>query len=196
MLDGVFTKTYPAPTVDRREILRYAGCKESIEGVERVLDECLAECENALAYRVCYRVLTAEDFYRIFGENTRLDGCAYAVIFAATLGLDIDRLIARYRNVSVTKSVLLQAIGTERIEGLCEAFCEDIKAQALAKGYCTRTRFSAGYGEFPLEKQKEFFTLLDCTRKIGLTLTDGLLMSPTKSVTAAVGLYALGTDKE
>ena len=114
MFDGIFVKTYPAPTVDRREILRYAGCQQPIDSVERVLDECLAECENALAYRVCYRVLTAENFYRIFGTHPRLDGCAYAVVFAATVGLDIDRLIARYRQVSVTKSVLLQAIGAER----------------------------------------------------------------------------------
>ena len=30
--------------------------------------------------------------------------------------------------------------------------------------------------------------MLDCPRKIGLTLNDSLLMSPTKSVTAIVGL--------
>ncbi|MBQ7879735.1 MAG: Vitamin B12 dependent methionine synthase activation subunit, partial [Clostridia bacterium] len=40
----------------------------------------------------------------------------------------------------------------------------------------------------PLQTQKEMFALLDCERKIGLTLTESLLMSPTKSVTAFVGL--------
>ena len=36
--------------------------------------------------------------------------------------------------------------------------------------------------------QKDIFKILDCSKKIGLTLTDSLLMSPTKSVTAIVGI--------
>ena len=49
-------------------------------------------------------------------------------------------------------------------------------------------RFSPGYGDFPLEAQKDIFRTLDCSRKIGLTLNESLLMSPSKSVTAIVGL--------
>lgn len=51
-----------------------------------------------------------------------------------------------------------------------------------------KPRFSAGYGDLPLEVQKDIFRVLDCPRKIGLTLNDSLLMSPTKSVTAIVGI--------
>jgi len=39
-----------------------------------------------------------------------------------------------------------------------------------------------------LETQRDIFALLDCPRKIGLTLTDSLLMSPVKSVTAVMGI--------
>ena len=42
----------------------------------------------------------------------------------------------------------------------------------------TRPRFSPGYGDLPLTVQKDFFRVLDCTRKIGLSLNDSLLMSP------------------
>jgi len=67
-------------------------------------------------------------------------------------------------------------------------------AQAKEKEYHPRPRFSAGYGDFPLETQGRFFAELDCARKIGLSLTDSFLMTPTKSVTAVVGLSKI--DKE
>ena len=199
MLNGVFVKTYPPTPFDRAEIMRYAGCKDGFEDVAALLEDTLRECANVFSYRVCYRVFETEDFFNRFQVQSKalqknLDGCDYVVAFAATVGLEIDRFIAKYANVSMTKAWLLLAIGAERIESLCEAFCTDIKAQAKEKEYHPRPRFSAGYGDFPLETQGRFFAELDCARKIGLSLTDSFLMTPTKSVTAVVGLSKI--DKE
>ena len=80
---------------------------------------------------------------------------------------------------------MFQSIGAERIETLCDAFCKDISSEL---GVTLKPRFSAGYGDLPLEAQKDIFRVLDCSKKIGLTLNDSLLMSPTKSVTAIVGI--------
>ena len=90
---------------------------------------------------------------------------------------------------------MLQAIGAERIEALCDVFCEKIRLDAESAGLFPRPRFSPGYGDFPLELQKDIFRVLDCSRKIGLTLNESLLMSPSKSVTAVIGLGpCAGTD--
>ena len=107
------------------------------------------------------------------------------ILFAATVGVEIDRLIGKYGRLSPTKALLFQAIGAERIEALCDAFCADIK-----KEYNTglEPRFSPGYGDLPLSAQKNIFAVLDPERRIGLTLNSSLLMSPSKSVTAFVGL--------
>ena len=43
-------------------------------------------------------------------------------------------------------------------------------------------------GDVPLAVQRDIFSVLDCPRQIGLSLNDSLLMSPSKSVTAFVGL--------
>ena len=51
-----------------------------------------------------------------------------------------------------------------------------------------RPRFSPGYGDLKLEHQKDWFRLLDISRQIGIELTDSLLMVPTKSVTAIIGI--------
>ena len=57
-----------------------------------------------------------------------------------------------------------------------------------AEGIHFTDRFSPGYGDLPLDVQKNIFPLLDCERKIGLTLNESLIMSPSKSVTAFVGM--------
>ena len=51
-----------------------------------------------------------------------------------------------------------------------------------------KPRFSPGYGDVPLEIQKDIVMLLDCAKRIGVSLNDSLLMSPSKSVTAFIGL--------
>ena len=119
-----------------------------------------------------------------------LAGCGGAVVFAATVGMGLDRLIHRAQATSPARALMLQALGAERIEALCDAFCRDLAAQAAERGLAARPRFSPGYGDWPLEAQRDIFRLLDCPRRIGLTLNNSLLMSPTKSVTAVVGLGA------
>ena len=64
----------------------------------------------------------------------------------------------------------------------------ELQGQALECGKRCRPRFSPGYGDFPLECQPGLFRLLGVQRNIGVTLTDSLLMLPTKSVTAVIGL--------
>ncbi len=176
-------------SVDEREVFRYAGGKGEADGeVLTLLRECIAEAQPALSYKACFLALSVDEFFARFGKcrltEARLQGCERAVIFAATLGLEMDRLIARYASVHTAKALLLQALGAERIEALCDRVCETLAAEYGKIG----VRFSAGYGDFPLSTQTEFFQLLNCNRALGLTLNESLMMSPSKSVTAAVGI--------
>ncbi len=191
----VIRKSYEAPPVCEKEILRYAGCKIADETVTDLLRSCIGETDGRLTYAVvwcelplCIREDTC-DFGAFSCRSARLaanlQGCERVIVFAATIGVGIDRLIAKYTRIAPSKAVLLQAFGAERIEALCDAFCEEI---AQETSLYTRERFSPGYGDLPLEVQRDIFAVLDCQRKLGLTLNDSLLMSPSKSVTAFVGL--------
>ena len=51
-----------------------------------------------------------------------------------------------------------------------------------------RPRFSPGYGDFSILYQKDVLRMLDAPKKIGLTMTDGYMLTPTKSVTAIIGI--------
>ena len=190
----VLIKNYKLPQFNKEEILRYAGCKEPTGDMEQLVDECIRECEGVFTYKVCYcevNVKISEDEVDLLFMKTKsksliknLAGCQKAVVFGATVGIGIDRLIAKYGRSSPAKAVILQAIGAERIESLCGLFNEEIKGMYEN----THPRFSPGYGDLPVELQKDIFRLLDCPKNIGLSLNNSMMMSPSKSVTAIIGV--------
>ena len=178
------------------EVLRYLGCpKTEDELTLQLIDRCISEAENAFSFKLCYaeydlkilnEVCDLGDFKLCSKSLKRvLDGCDKALIFAATIGVGIDRLITRYSDITPSRAVVFDALGSERIEALCDSFCREYEQQ---NGVFLTPRFSPGYGDLPLYTQKDIFFHLDCPKSIGVTLNDSLLMSPTKSVTAIAGI--------
>ncbi len=192
------TLTVDEPPINLKEILRYMSAKDTDETALGLVDSCLNEVRDSLEYKTCCVTLPvsiAGDSIAVpsaviksknLAEN--LDGCDSVILFAATVGIGIDRLISRYSVLSPTKAMCFQAIGAERVESLCDALCREINNELKPQGKCLRPRFSPGYGDLPIETQKNVFALLDCPRKIGVTLGNSLLMTPSKSVTAFAGI--------
>ncbi len=119
--------------------------------------------------------------------SRNLSGCTKVALLAATLGPQVDTLIRRHSSMNPVYASILQATGAMFIEELVDLVNSEIKKIAAAQGLKTKPRYSPGYGDVPLQVQKDFFRLLPCTR-IGLTLMDTLIMAPEKSVTAFVGI--------
>jgi hypothetical protein len=103
-----------------------------------------------------------------------LKGFRQAVIFAATLGAEADALIRRYSARSLAKAVAADELCGVILEEYC--------------GTLYPRRFSPGYGDFHISHQKDIIRLLDCGKRIGLTVTDGYMLAPCKSVTAVAGI--------
>lgn len=190
----VITREYKLPPVCVREVLRYSGCADVTPDMEALVNECVTEAEEIFSPKVCYGdfpVKTIGDdldlgFARVSSRDLEknLYECDRAVVFCATVGHEIDRLIKKYGVISPSKAVVFQGLGAERIEALCDLFCNDLKSE----DFIIRPRFSPGYGDLPLELQRDIFRTLDCPKRIGATLNESLLISPTKSVSAIVGL--------
>lgn len=185
-----------APSLNRKEMLRYmGGCAEDL------LEDCLAEAVGVLTYKACYSIVNVSvkgdevktDFAAVTSKDLAKDlkDCTGAVIFAATVGVGIDRLISKYSRVTPARALCLQAIGSERVESLCDEFEAKIKKtlweSTEGEELFFRPRFSPGYGDLPLEFQSDVFRLLECHKHIGVCLGASYLMSPSKSVTAIIG---------
>ena len=106
---------------------------------------------------------------------------------AGTVGSEVDRLLARYGKLSVAKAVVMQAAAAAMVEAYCNELNAMWKKEYLEKGLYLRPRFSPGYGDFPLSAQKQILDGLEAGKRIGITLTEGFLMLPSKSVTAVIG---------
>lgn len=193
-MNSVFVMNFAPPPIDRREMMRYMRAREGDRLAEELVDEVVAECEGVLKYSVCYTYAKTEFsdtgcavgtiFARSHDLKRVLSECTGAVIFCATVGTGIDRLIMKYSRLSPSRALAIQALGTERVEALCDSFCNFLREK---HGDITH-RFSAGYGDLPLEIQREVFKALEPEKYIGVTLGEGCVMTPSKSVTAFVGL--------
>lgn len=209
----VYVKKYNADErlllVDKKEVWRYAGyagCNlPDDDTLSKLLDEVIEEFKSSLSYNVCYYrakidwemgmpVLPFESDSKDLAKC--LEGSHEVVIFAATIGLAIDRAIAKYRLTSPTKALIIQAFGAERVERLCDIFCDEIKNEVASKGNDCTWRFSPGYGDLQLDVQRSIFRILDPEKRIGISLGESLLMTPSKSVTAIFGLKEGGTSSE
>ena len=202
----VYTKSFDAPKVDRNEILRYARVGKASDVADALLSDCLRDAEACFSYKTVY----AEFPVKIDGDAVSLgfascasaslaralSGCKSVVLFTATVGAAIDRLIKRYALLSPSKAQMLHAVGTERVESLCDAFCAFMAEEKAKAGCALRPRVSPGYGDIPLSIQNEIFVALDPQKRLGVALGQSLLMSPSKSVTALIGVFDSTERKE
>jgi len=184
-------------TIDPQQVLRYLGMggKPSEPQTAQLVDECIAEFAAVANYCLCW--VTADivvdrqgvDFGAFYAPSIRLaqhlKNCKQAVLFAATTGMAAEQQRKRAQVASPAKALVLDAVGTAAVEALCDRFCADRRAELEQS---LRPRFSPGYGDLPLQLQRELLACLDSHRKMGLTLSESMLMVPQKSVTAIVGI--------
>ena len=183
--------------------LGYRSAAQVPAKTARILDEVIADAERRLQPRaICVRIDVArhQDSILLGDEGNslrsasrslreRLDGCASAVLFAATIGMDIeDRGRALAEAGDLTRSLLLDAYGSSAAIALGLAM-ETKAAEMLAPLQPTK-RHAPGYADFELEAQAPLMRMLDAGR-IGITLTDDCLMLPAKSITGVIGGRAL-----
>ena len=197
MQEGLHLEELGEIPFDEKEILRYAMLPSFAPKPEELpLQECLKAAKGAAQCRAVWRrYLLVRDgdtldlgFAKTDSRDLKkhLEGCDEILLFACTAGAETDRRIARAKLLSPARGLLMHAIGAQQVEGGCDRLCARL-AQQFPDRQLT-DRFSPGYGDLTLEMQCDVMAALDCGRTIGITLTDSLLMTPSKSVTAIIGM--------
>lgn len=172
---------------DFRQIYRYLGCKGTPESalearVTAIASQAAQEAGVRIAYlslpvKVSQDHVSFEGYSSVFSNKLadNLRGTDRVLLFCATCGVYFDRKIAAAR-LQPADAVIWDAVGTAAIEQFCDAFCK--------KMHTVRPRFSPGYGDLPLTFQNDLLQWLNAAQLVGVGLTDSLLMTPTKSVSA------------
>lgn len=117
-----------------------------------------------------------------------LISCHHCLLLAATLGLQIDTLIRRISVSDMNEALIMDAIASVYIEAVMEKFETEVREEYVQRGRYITSRFSPGYGDFPMMVQNEFLHLLDAGRMIGLHATPTHILIPRKSITAVCGV--------
>lgn len=134
------------------------------------------------------RVVLPEITFESKSLSAHLEGCEKLFILAATLGTGADSLIRRYSITDIANSSMLQAIAASLMETYCDRVQSELEKQLASEGLYLKHRFSPGYGDLSMEHQRDVIRLLQAEKTIGLTLSESLMMIPTKSVTAIIGV--------
>ncbi len=182
--------------ISQAEALRYMGVRGEPDGQLRTeMGRCAEKLAAAAQPRAVWRLFDLKEDGTLSGTSFRPEGNAVrrllsggdqAVLMAATLGTETEILIRRAQGENMAAAVILDALASAAIENVCDNLCKDLAAE-LAPRKLT-SRFSPGYGDFPLAQQKELCSVLNVTRLLGITLSPGGLMIPQKSVTALMGV--------
>ncbi len=194
---------FDAADIDVRisEVQRYLGYGKNIpdEQVTDVIKRCINRLKKETMPRAAVKyfpITLKKDVVIIEGMHIKskgliknLAGCDEAALFAATVGDVPDRLVKRNEIMGkMTEAAVYQASAAALEEAWCDIVDMKIKNEARKRGLYARPRFSPGYGDFSLEFQKDFSRILDMPKEVGIMLNDALLMYPSKSVTAVIGL--------
>ena len=191
-------------SIEKSEVLRYLGHRgqeigPELDGlIERSIRQCAESAKPLYFWRVFPLTEDAGGQPELEGTGVvlrgrdikkHLDGAVACAVMASTLGMQVEREMMRMGRRSPTEEVLINAACTALIESVADVCQREVEAYARAHGLVTSFRYSPGYGDFPLEQQREVLGVLDAGTRLGITLTDSMLMVPKKSVSALLGLY-------
>lgn len=175
--------------LNRSEALRYMGAKAlnpdkmTSDIMDEVENELLKVCRPAYTFTEIPKdslALGGNDIKKVVAESEKV------LLIAATLGIYVEKLLRKTQITDMAKAVVVDSMASVAIEQFMYKIEDELKERY--KGLYFTNRFSPGYGDYPLEKQREVVRILNTEKKLGLSLTDSLLLNPTKSVTAVIGL--------
>ena len=178
--------------MDRKEVLRYLGYEDQDidDDLNQKIDDNI-EVLSKIKGHTIYQVFDIAKGDMISVENTKLflkgrsiqyilSQSKQVIIFAVTLGSEVDQMILKASYLSKVDQMILDVCASVRIEELLDEMVEGIDRHQTP-------RFSPGYGDLDLSIQKTLVEVIH-GRRIGLTVTDSSLLIPKKSVTGIIGL--------
>jgi len=189
----------------RKEIYQRLGCRREITQLtpqqEKLTDTSIEEAASFITLKgaaLRIPILERKDDMILLGGDIRLQSanlafilrdCTEALLMGATAGHAIIAATQEnLKNNAVAKAAVFDATASEMTDGALEWLMDYYRRSLLRerKNLLTK-RYSAGYGDFSLENQRLFYTLLNL-EAIDIRITADNILIPEKSVTAITGI--------
>jgi len=163
----------------------------------------LKEARRLARPRVIYKVLRVENVgsegiavqgLPALGSErlaAAFEGADDAVLFAATLGEDMDREIDRLGPDDLWGSFVLDAAAALMTDALASRLRGDLEEAGQETGRLVGVRMGPGFCDWSVRDQAVLFDNLE-TERIGISLTGGAMMVPRKSLSGLIPLVGGG----
>lgn len=188
--------------IPKDEVLRYLGYRsqELEEGINNLIISTIEESKTLITPRFIYgkyECVLHDDGVEVLGTKLILKGndirehlknSKECVLMGVTIGGNIEKKINLYGKTNLTKSLILDACATTAVEEVCDQIEAYVKEEARERNQGITFRYSPGYGDLPLDIQRNLADTLRTDKTIGLTVSSHNLLFPRKSVTAIIGL--------
>lgn len=185
--------------IDTKETRRYAGLRQS-EFPEELIEEACMEARLLAQPKgmwtlydyddVAHTVLSDEPF-TLQGESIakHLKGCSKVIFLAVTVGDTVEEAVTKhFSEGKYAFSTLLDAAATTAVEQIADSMEKYLQMQMARQGLEMKWRFSPGYGDWDIHQQTGVLALSNGA-DIGISLTESMMLTPRKSITAVIGLY-------
>ncbi len=194
--------------INRSEAFRYIGINSVPDNATiQLADECEKMLLKEITPKYCWsyadiskhtnnKVTLVGYAIELTGNDISacLDDCCGVILMCATLGSNTDKLLRQLQSRDMAKAVILDAMASAAVEQLCDEAEKEIHERLENKHFTQR--FSPGYGDFPLDVQNEFLSALNAQKVIGLCANSSGMLTPTKSVTAVIGVHKKSVVKQ
>jgi hypothetical protein len=173
--------------IDSGEVERLLGAgnesrREPHERLAAAIGSSIERAEELMSTAGIYVVAAGGDLpgSSVFEGLERL---AYCV---CTIGPALEDEVARLSSENeLLGAVVLDAVGSVAAEAAAEYMDHSIQEAVALEGLKTSCRASPGYGDWDVREQRALFQLVPAER-IGVSLSEGAMMIPRKSISFAV----------
>ena len=115
----------------------------------------------------------------LFGAGEAVAGCL-------TIGEGADHLISMLQHDGyMLKALFADALANAAVERLRVKLEQDVKETL---GVSVGWLFGIGYGDLPLDLQRDFLLCMGAEEELGITATEKMILCPSKSVTGSLNL--------
>jgi len=204
-MNNVYTLDARAVSLDIDRVLCALGYPTPEAASAKVKNDMLGIIEDTIDHAKPRAVVRLEDVCFIQPRTVQIiNGPAFhgalfakaiapafkAALFALTIGQEISEWLKELSARDIHIGFIADAAASELVESIADYFqnrlAEEVRAQNLFCGL----RYCPGYCDWPIEELPHLLARL-APEKIGISLTQGGMMTPIKSI---AGLIGLGPD--
>src|SRR5699024_6167005 len=187
--------------INKEEVLRYLFYNnQKIDSrLNTLIDESIEEMERTIDGKRVYKFfqLNREEELSIDGTNIVLKGrdikrhlenSNYCILIGVSIGHKVDTIIRYYEKIDMTKAIILDSFALVAIEDIINNINGNLETIVSKDKKILTSRYSPGYGDWPLDIQRNILDVLESSKTIGLNLTSHNILIPRKSITAIIGV--------